>query len=103
MHMPYETALREALKAHLTHSQQIQNTTSAQQTVFSKTLTLYCSYRTHGCLGSASAPTLSTPPPDDDDKWLVKLQQIRRGHDPKLTCDGQLIFDYDSMGQAFVR
>ncbi|KZP19049.1 hypothetical protein FIBSPDRAFT_955798 [Athelia psychrophila] len=101
---PHETASREALKSRLRQSQLLRNVTSAQQALFAKTLTLYRSYRVHGCLGSVSLSTPPMPPTDvEDDVWLARLQQIRRGHDPKLTCDGQLIFDYNETGEAFIR
>ncbi|KAF7968248.1 hypothetical protein HWV62_31541 [Athelia sp. TMB] len=101
---PHETATREALQLRLQESQKLRNVSLVQQAVFSKSLTLYRSYRVHGCLGPVSPSVFPTPSPDDaESDWLMRLRQIRRGHDPKLTCDGRLIFDYDQAGQAFVR
>ncbi|KAF7981503.1 hypothetical protein HWV62_33057 [Athelia sp. TMB] len=101
---PHVTATRAALKTRLRESQQLQNVSRAEQALLSKTLTLYRSYRILGCLGPASCSALPTTAPDEDeDEWLARLRKIRRGHDPKLTCDGKLVFDHDEAGQAFVR
>lgn len=101
---PHETATRDALKSRLRESRKLRYVSRAQQALFSKTLTLYRSYRVHGCLGPASLPVVPISELGSEvDPWLTQLQKIRRGHDPKLTCDGKLIFDYDGEGEAFVR
>ncbi|KZP03615.1 hypothetical protein FIBSPDRAFT_768689, partial [Athelia psychrophila] len=101
---PHEMATRDQLRLRLQESQKLLNVDITQRALFSKTLSLYRAYRVHGCLGPASPSVFPTPPPEDtEDAWLTRLQQIRRGHDAKVTCDGELIFDHDHMGQAFIR
>lgn len=101
---PHEKATREDLQWRLVQSRQLRvQGRVSYQALSEKTLALYRAYRVHGCLG----------PPDDntnlrnrdlqDDEWAAQVKKARRGHDAKLTCNGQLIFDYDHTGKAFVR
>ena len=39
---------------------------------------------------------------DEQDEWPVLNQKARQGHNPKLTCNGRLIFDYDHTGKPYV-
>jgi hypothetical protein len=102
---PHERATREDLKLCVTQSQQSRlHGTSAHQTLFEKTLSLYRAYLVHGCLGPADTSTTGAINKDfGDDQWAVQTERSRRGHDPKATCNGKLIFDYDHNGKAFVR
>ncbi|KZP25255.1 hypothetical protein FIBSPDRAFT_909652 [Athelia psychrophila] len=87
---PHEAATREALQV------------PAQRVLFAKTLTLYRSYCAHGCLGPSSpSEFLAASLDDTESAWLARLQEMRRGHNCKVTCDGRLIFDHDTAGQAF--
>ena len=81
--------------------QQLPYGTSAQQALFEKTLSLYRAYQVHGCLGPIDSLAINTV--NDEDEWTVQNRKARRGHDPKLTCNGQLVLDYDHAGKAFVR
>jgi hypothetical protein len=98
---PHENVTREDLKLRVAQ-QQRPHGTPAQQALFEKTLSLYRVYRVHGCLGPLDPLTISTAD-DEGDEWAIQNQKARRGHNPKLTCNGQLAFDYDQTGKAFVR
>ena len=98
---PHENVTREDLKLRVTQ-QQRPHGTPVQQALFEKTLSLYRVYRVHGCLGPLDPFVISTAN-DEGDKWAMQNQKARRGHNPKLTCNGQLIFDRDQTGKAFVR
>ena len=98
---PHEKATRENLKLCVTRSQQSRlHGTSVRQTLFEKTLSLYHAYLVHGCLGPADTSTIVGD--FGDDQWAVQTERSRRGHDPKATCNGKLILDYDHNGKAFV-
>jgi hypothetical protein len=98
---PHENVTREDLKL-LVAQQQRPHGTPAQQALFEKTLSLYRVYRVHGCLGPLDPLAISTAN-DEGDEWATQKEKARRGHNPKLTCNGQLVFDYDHTGKAFVR
>ena len=78
---------------------------STEHVLLEKTLTLYKSYLMHGCLGSLpDGDSLDSTPKMQDSDLQNKIEKGRRGHTPKLTCPGKLIFDYDhKSGQAFVQ
>ncbi|KII83539.1 hypothetical protein PLICRDRAFT_32876 [Plicaturopsis crispa FD-325 SS-3] len=40
---------------------------------------------------------------ENREAWLQQQENARRGHDPKPTCQGRILFDYDKHGKAFVR
>ena len=95
-------ATRENLKLHVAQEQQLRvHGTSPRQILFEKTLSLYRTYRSHGCLAPANSHIVQSS--TQDDPWIIQNERSRRGHDSKFTCDGQLLFDYDLMGKAFVR
>jgi hypothetical protein len=98
---PHENVTKENLQFRVAQQQQPDGT-PAQRALFEKTLSLYRVYRVHGCLGPLDPLAISTAN-DEDDEWAIRSQKARRGHNPKLTCDGQLIFDYDQTGKAFVQ
>jgi hypothetical protein len=99
---PHQSVTHSDIK--LRAQQQQPRKTSAQQALFEKTLSLYRGYRVHGCLGPAEAQLAQDSGEDDQDNdWMVQTRKSRRGHDAKLTCSGQLIFDYDRDGKAFVQ
>jgi hypothetical protein len=97
---PHENVTREDLKLRVAQQQRPYGT-SAQQALFEKTLSLYRVYRVHGCLGPLDPLAIDTV--NDEDEWAAQNQKARRGHNPKLTCNGCLVFDYDHAGKAFVR
>lgn len=111
-HTPHTHATRDALKQRLKESQyqmRTVGTCSAQWALFEKTLSLYRSYHVNGCMGPASpTETVTTDlhsnhEDDEEHTWRAQLQQIRRGHSTKPSCDGKLLFDYDPAGKAFVQ
>ena len=99
---PHVKATREALKLRVIESQQGHLYGSLpHQALFEKTLSLYRTYVIHGCLGPPNeSPTDAN---SQDDQWIDRNERARRGHEPKRSCNGQLIFDYDHNGKAFVR
>jgi len=44
--------------------------------------------------------TVQVSEEDKQDEWVVQTQKSHRGHDVKLTCNGQLVFDYDYNGKT---
>ena len=69
-----------------------------------KTLSLYQAYHIHGCLSPIDTTIAHTADEEyQEDDWTRQAQKSHRGHHAKLTCNGQLIFDYDYAGKAFVR
>jgi hypothetical protein len=102
---PYQSVTHSDIKLRV--QQQQPHKMSAQQALFKKTLSLYRGYHVHGCLGPTEAQLAQdineAGEDDQDNDWMVQTQKSRRGHDAKLTCSGQLIFDYDHDGKAFVR
>lgn len=107
MRTPHVAATRETLKLYLQELQKLRNFSDPQQALFAKTLTVYRSYRTLGCLGPVAYSSLIQSAidseDDDEDEWCTRLRNIRRGHDPKSTCNGKLLFEHDQEGRAFVR
>ncbi|KZP03707.1 hypothetical protein FIBSPDRAFT_768547 [Athelia psychrophila] len=105
---PHTRATREALKFRLQQSQQLSHPRSAQRALFEKTLSLFRSYRTAGCLGPADSGSTPRRSPDDSDeddedvRWQAQTEKNRRGHAPKRTCNGRIILDHDHTGRAFV-
>jgi hypothetical protein len=97
---PHQAVTPEDLKLRVTQQQQPEGN-SAQRALFEKTLSLYHVYRVHGCLSPTDMPAISKD--DEQDEWPALNQKARRGHNPKLTCNGQLIFDYDHTGKPYVR
>ena len=103
MNEPHQRATREDLRLRLAQDQHVRmHGTSARQALFEKTLSLYRAYCAHGCLGPADAST-NTKHAAEDNQWISQNKRAQRGHDSKPTCDGELIFDYDLNGKAFVR
>ena len=102
---PHERATRDDLKSRIAQDQRSRlYGTSAQQTLFEKTLSLYRAYLVHGCLGPVDMACVAMTNGDfRDNQWAAQTEKSRRGHDPKFTCNGRLIFDYDNNGKAFVR
>ena len=100
MSEPHQRATREDLKLRLAQDQHIH--TSACQALFEKTLSLYRTYCTHGCLGPADTST-DTEHTVEDNQWISQNMRAQHGHDSKPTCNGQLIFDHDLNGKAFIR
>ncbi|KAF7975392.1 hypothetical protein HWV62_9607 [Athelia sp. TMB] len=104
---PHVAATRDTLKLYLQELQKLRNVSDPQQALFAKTLTVYRSYRTLGCLGPVAYSSLIQSAidneDDDEDEWCTRLRNIRRGHDPKSTCSGKLLFEHDQEGRAFVR
>lgn len=102
---PHERATRDDLKLRVMQSQRSRlHGTSAHQALFEKTLSLYRAYLVHGCLGPTDTSCTAIASADfGDDQWVLQNERSRRGHDPKPTCNGRLIFDYDHSGKAFVR
>ena len=102
---PHERATHEDLKLHVMQDQQTCiDGTSARQNLFEKTLSLYHAYCAHGCLGPPDTSNKVTiQNSTQDDQWSMQNERSRRGHEPKITCDGRLIFDHDLHGKAFVR
>ena len=103
---PHEKATHEDLRLRVTQNQQITSHSSGAtcQALFEKTLSLYRAYRAHGCLGPLD-PFIRTAANNaaEVDEWTAQIVQSWRGHDPKLTCGGKIIFDYDHDGKAFVQ
>lgn len=105
---PHTRATREALKLRLQQSQQLSHPRSAQRALFEKTLSLFRSYRAAGCLGPADGSSVPRRSPDsenengEDAQWQAQMDKNRRGHAPKLTCNGKILLDYDHTGRAFV-
>lgn len=107
---PHTRATREALKFRLQQSQQPHHPKSAQCALFEKTLSLFRSHRTAGCLGPAGCDSILPGSPDsdgdsgdsDDTLWKAQTDKNRRGHAPKRTCKGKIMLDYDNTGRAFI-
>ena len=98
---PHERATREDLKRNVTQSQQSRiHGTSACQILFEKPLALYRAYLVHGCLAPVDMSVAVTT--NDNDGWVTQNERSCCGHEPKLTCNGQLISNYDHNGTAFV-
>jgi len=102
---PHQKATREDLKLCFAQNQQTPLYLSAHQALFNKTLSLYWTYCAYGCLGPVD-PFITTAANNtnkDHQQWTAQIKQSQCGHDPKLTCGGEIIFDYDHDGKAFVR
>jgi hypothetical protein len=99
---PHLKATYKDLKLRVAQDQRLRvHGTSAHQILFEKTLSLYRTYRSYGCLAPADSCIVQSS--TQDDPWIIQNERSRRGHDSKFTCNGQLIFDYDLTGKAFVR
>ena len=96
---PHQAVTREDLEFCVTQQQQPQST-SAQQALFEKTLSLYHVYKVHSCLGPTDAPAKEDT---NQDEWTLQNEKAHCGQQAKLTCRGRLLFDYDHTGKAFVR
>jgi hypothetical protein len=102
---PHHKATREDLRLRLTQHQQLcWHGSSTHQALFEKTLALYTTYHIHGCLGPPNELETSRYMDNSfQSDWGTQIKKARRGHSAKLTCAGQLLFDYDHTGKAFIR
>lgn len=75
-----------------------------QQQLLQKTLSLWSSFRQLGCQAPPFETTyLDKMEQERSERWNDQMDRKRRGHEPKKTCDGRLVFEYDNRGKAFVR
>ncbi|KAJ7257624.1 hypothetical protein C8J57DRAFT_1074290 [Mycena rebaudengoi] len=99
------TASREDISQRLRNAQlDRERHSSTRSALFQKTLAYFVALMKQGC---------SAPPHEATDyfgeeleqrqAWLLQLQRNRRGHSPKTSCDGRLLFQYDNQGKAFIR
>jgi hypothetical protein len=92
-----QSRLDIAWKAEHLHS-------SPTRDIFHKTFALWSALHKQGCGGEPNEPTLySEAETLQRQIWERQIENGRRGHEPKPTCNGRLIFQYDSRGHAFVR
>lgn len=99
---PYTCVNRQSLKQWL---QDLQVLHTPRQVLFSRTLSLFRAYRALGCLGPTSQDLLSPFDTDHlvDKEWDAQMRNIWRGHDPRTSCGGHILLEYDKTRQAFVR
>lgn len=75
-----------------------------QQQLLQKTLSLWSSFRRLGCQAPPFEATYFDKSEQERlEQWNEQMDRKRRGHEPKKTCDGRLLFEYDHKGKAFVR
>lgn len=98
-------ASRKDLAARLEHEMRMRaSSLSPKQKLFQKTLAFFAAFQKQGC----GAPPLEETVYEGEEaesrmEWIKQLERVRRGHEPKATCDGRLVFEYDHSGAPFVR
>ncbi|KAF7294020.1 hypothetical protein MKEN_01448100 [Mycena kentingensis (nom. inval.)] len=102
--VPHVSASREGIEQSLAVTQADRNSVASTRVELQqKTLSYYVVLKRQGC---------GAPPHEPTTYWGVELEErsrdlalaaeIRRGHDPKPTCDGRLLFKYDATGNPFI-
>jgi hypothetical protein len=77
---------------------------SLSRDLYKKTFAFWSALCRQGCGVPCYEPTFfSGEEVTSQLDWAYQKEQARRGHNPKPTCDGRLIFGRNSMGKAFVR
>ncbi|KDQ62455.1 hypothetical protein JAAARDRAFT_54405 [Jaapia argillacea MUCL 33604] len=72
--------------------------------LFEKTLALWSAFQDLGCTGPLFEPTTYTSDENTRRKlWLLLLERVQRGHEPRATCDGHLLFQRSKVGKPYVR
>lgn len=109
MSQPHVQASREALRARLSLERQEQSQShSPGGLVYEKTHAYWTALQKHGC----GAPIDTTGPDHSVDTspsmyaptaLQLQFDTARRGHDPRLSCPGNLQLGYDRGGKAFVQ
>lgn len=72
--------------------------------VFEKTFALWSALCKQGCGAAPNEQTFySVEESLERNSWHLQQENARRGHEPNPTCNGRLVFQYDSTGRALVR
>lgn len=103
---PHIKASQEDLSGRLQQEKQlrVQESTSLHCRLLEKTFAYFTSIRRLGCTGSIHEPSLYTgQEAEAQERRMYTKERAQRGHPNKPTCEGRLLFDYNSKGQGFIR
>lgn len=102
---PHVQASQEDLAMRLQQEMKARTSSSSpRQKLFHKTLAFFVALSKQGC----GAPPFEETIYEGEEaerraERIGQLEKVRRGHEPKTTCPGRLIFEYDRNGAAFLR
>ncbi|KAJ6453265.1 hypothetical protein DFH09DRAFT_964017 [Mycena vulgaris] len=102
---PHVSASREEITERLRQAQfDRERHSSTRSVLFQKTLAYFVALSKQGCGAPPYEPTTYFGVElEQRQAWLLQRDKIRRGHISKPSCEGRLLFQYDSRGNAFIR
>lgn len=99
---PHCQVTREDLVRRVQQSNFSQYSPSSR--VFQKTISLWAAFCKEGCGAPPYKDTLLNKVEEQQHtRWNAQMEAGRRGHEAKPTCQGRLVFEYNSAGKALVR
>ncbi|KAJ7210349.1 hypothetical protein GGX14DRAFT_363314, partial [Mycena pura] len=101
---PHVTASREAIAHRLSLEQQEHaDCSSSHAILFQKTLSYLAELQKQGCSAPPHEAThYSGEELEERELRMTQLEDARRGHAARPTCNGRLLFRYNSQGRPFV-